>query len=103
MPPDLTVISVEYPERTDAEYEPGVYPGIVVKKFEDGRVRVLYVFEDGSDSTSVLRPTERPEVWIDVSFRAVVSVEEASEGEQVRLFSFVTPERLNVLVKRHSA
>jgi hypothetical protein len=94
---DLRVVSVEYDDQAPDRYDSGTYIGFVAIKLPE-RMKVVFIHEGGDTEFAWLH-VHHGDYWIDKTYAAIVTVEEATPSQRNALLQRVTPERLRQLIR----
>jgi hypothetical protein len=95
------IVSMEYDDLNPDRYEPGVFIGLVVKRQGD-RMKVVYADETGETDIAWLTRHNNTVLnrWIDNTFAAIVSVEEASVSQREAFQRWVPLDRQVQIIER---
>jgi hypothetical protein len=91
------IVSVEYDNLNPERYDEGIFIGMVVRRIEN-RMKVVYAYETGGVEIAWLIP-HRQDRWIDTTWSAIVTVEDASTEQREGFLRCVSPEHLAQLLK----
>jgi hypothetical protein len=91
------IVSVEYDDLNPERYAEGIFVGMVVRRIEN-RMKVVFAYETGEVEIAWLTPHTRDR-WIDKTWSAIVTVEDASKEQREAFLRYVSPERLAQLLK----
>ena len=96
----VKVVSVKYDDLNPERYDEGIYIGMIVKRVEN-RMKVVFVYETGEVEIAWLtrhdgRASDR---WIDKTWAAIVTVDEATPSQREAFQRCVSPDRLAQLLK----
>ena len=93
----LKIVSVKYDGLNPDRYAEGEFVGIVVKRVED-RIKVFSPYEGGQDEIAWLT-RHGHDRWIDKTWAAIVTVEDASPSQREAIKRYVSEQRLAQLLK----
>lgn len=94
---DLEILSVHYDE-SQPNCEPGTFCGVILRSREK-RQKILYIYENGITDTAWIEPKPGGR-WIDRTYSAIVTVEDATESQRQDLLRRIQPERLLKMIIR---
>jgi len=95
------IVSVEYDNLNPERYDEGVFIGMVVKRIEN-RMKVVIAYESGEVDIAWLTPHAQDR-WIDKTWSAIVTVDDASTVQREAFLRYVPPERLAEMLKDDEA
>lgn len=88
--PIQSIVSLDYDDLNQDRYRPGTFIGMVITVDGD-RMKVLYCDDNQTDFCWLKRHTRNR--WIDVTYGAIVSVEEATVAQREYFHRRVPPEK----------
>jgi hypothetical protein len=91
------IVKVEYDGLNPQRYDEGIFIGMVVKRVEN-RMKVVLAYETGEVDIAWLTPHSQDR-WIDKTWAAIVTVEDASTVQREAVLRYLPPERLAQLLK----